>query len=154
MKRFQSTLRARRSDRQPSHVPQTYRISIHAPREAERHPIPFTTCLQRGISIHAPREAERLIVNERNTTADIAFQSTLRARRSDTVYRLLSLTKCLFQSTLRARRSDSLSDYHCKLFISISIHAPREAERLQRGELFLLLIKISIHAPREAERQR
>ncbi len=80
---FQSTLRARRSDK--VNVVQTRGEST--------------------ISIHAPRKAERR-QNPLHLATAILFQSTLRARRSDTGVRTAFVCIKVFQSTLRARRSD------------------------------------------------
>ncbi len=174
-KRFQSTLRARRSDlsslpalsysrhfnprsarggatRAQRNFVQGFRISIHAPREAERQSNGWRICgfgnfnprSARGgatlvqfeiknvsnISIHAPREAERR-KDSMACLGAIEFQSTLRARRSDALSMPLPALTLIFQSTLRARRSDLrlLRKNYPDLWISI--HAPREAERRQ-----------------------
>ena len=102
------------------------------------------------ISIHAPREAERQFDYFVVITVN-AFQSTLRVRRSDTFNDTKTNTSSQFQSTLRVRRSDqTLRD--CPTKRRISIHAPREAERLENSLKFSTYLSISIHAPREAER--
>ena len=65
---------------------------------------------------------------------------------------LLALVRNLFQSTLRARRSDSNSAVLREKTRNISIHAPRKAERPYAFSLMSLTDDISIHAPRKAER--
>ena len=101
---FQSTLRARRSDMLWRNVGFLCRISIHAPRKAERLRAILNLRLREHfnprsaqggatkfdaqqydklcISIHAPRKAERPFHYSIRFRCE-KFQSTLRARRSD-----------------------------------------------------------------------
>ncbi len=81
--KFQSTLRARRSDQKPCGTNKSSGQDFN-PRSARGG----ATALILGsyprnmISIHAPREAERLEAFEEQEE-QLKFQSTLRARRSD-----------------------------------------------------------------------
>ena len=93
-----------------SEIQKALSISIHAPREGERHVLGGEFKLDVDISIHAPREGERQNI-VRNRVVPFVFQSTLPARGSDQKYDKLG----------------RLGDY-------ISIHAPREGER-QKCEL-------------------
>ena len=58
-----------------------------------------------------------------------------------------------FQSTLPARGSDLGLEYRAENGQAISIHAPREGERLQKIFNDNAQLIISIHAPREGERR-
>ena len=104
-----------------------------------------------------------------------SFQSTLPARGSDEEAEAKAAKATKFQSTLPARGSDQMrvgcrgSLYHfnprsprggatgwrCTYneYPNISIHAPREGERLYALPSFGDCLRISIHAPREGERR-
>ena len=125
-------------------------ISIHAPREGERHQSARRSVRQRRISIHAPREGERLLCqqpaqsqrpnfnprsprggatgtdNTRATTGNF----NPRSPRGGATARLrkIIMLPLKFQSTLPARGSDRGMPL-AKAAGKISIHAPREGER-------------------------
>ena len=126
------------------------------------------------ISIHAPREGER---PQPYLTSLIAckFQSTLPARGSD--YHINMQQSSVLHFNPRSPRGGATSfELEYIVHIVISIHAPREGERLSGGLVLWRIIKfqstlpargsdgrippsigsvtgISIHAPREGERR-
>ena len=126
------------------------RISIHAPHEGERPDGADNITDLAHISIHAPHEGERLL-RLRGVAVKGAFQSTLPTRGSDLVTDALKgedtdfnprsprggATQAprhkgrgqLFQSTLPTRGSDDRL-LGAPVYMSISIHAPHEGERL------------------------
>jgi len=129
-------------------------VSIHAPREGERHvglahPLPVnafqSTLPARGsddvqparaactdnVSIHAPREGERRHSKARPPRLP-RFQSTLPARGSDKRGMKDGRNYRPFQSTLPARGSDLADLYSVFPARTVSIHAPREGERPEK----------------------
>ena len=155
-------------------LPYLPRISIHAPREGERRLCPCGLARRRGyFNPRSPRGgATGLAVKQHISTS---FQSTLPARGSDEEAEAKAAKATKFQSTLPARGSDQMrvgcrgSLYHfnprsprggatgwrCTYneYPNISIHAPREGERLYALPSFGDCLRISIHAPREGERR-
>ena len=195
---FQSTLPARGSDDRDELLGAlAVGVSIHAPREGERRAVLGQAVDEADqVSIHAPREGER-----RHCTLAIGganrFQSTLPARGSDLSETTSGSSRREFQSTLPARGSDTslramrssrvsfnprsprggatVFEQTSGLTYSVSIHAPREGERLEQavraGRMVLFQSTlpargsdasargrarggalVSIHAPREGER--
>ena len=130
---FQSTLPARGSDIGVARL-DTYtgRFNPRSPRGGATSEEVFTNPLIR-VSIHAPREGERLSCPSR-PHAIKWFQSTLPARGSDKVFCLPYYPSISFQSTLPARGSDIHIRY-CLTLGGVSIHAPREGERLRMSLL-------------------
>ena len=101
-------------------------VSIHAPREGERHPIIPVQSRRAIVSIHAPREGERLL-------EVVVFRQSRgfnprSPRGGATPPQLDNAQSSKFQSTLPARGSDSPAAW-ANYIESVSIHAPREGER-------------------------
>ncbi len=148
---FQSTLRARRSDKRRGFF-KNVRWYFN-PRSAQGGATKkyYFSDLSLRISIHAPRKAERPPIKIDGGYIWI-FQSTLRARRSDNKQFGYAVVRIIFQSTLRARRSDIVTSGEVK---AIPDFNPRSAQGGATDYNFLLTRGrgISIHAPRKAERR-
>ena len=82
-----------------------YRISIHAPREGERHLYKMFTANLQAISIHAPREGERRGCRSWSRYARPISIHAPREGERHIVYNVFTLSTS-FQSTLPARGSD------------------------------------------------
>ena len=151
------------------------RVSIHAPREGERHVTPRKPTTRSGFQSTLPARGSDSASHHRLTVRG-RFQSTLPARGSDQRNRAFYTIQGLFQSTLPARGSDSQIDFG---FVSKAVFQstlpargsdkspdppPPQLRRFNprspRGGAtrFLLVFKprgdVSIHAPREGERPR
>ena len=126
--KFQSTLRARRSD-------------LKVPK----------TAIDKSISIHAPRKAERRVYRKRRHHRRYFNPRSAQGGATE----LLATGKVTIKISIHApRKAERLnSDFELERLNSISIHAPRKAER----RCFCSRTKhkpyISIHAPRKAERR-
>ncbi len=106
-------------------------ISIHAPREGERPRLPCLNQYRFRISIHAPREGERPYGRVVRQRANLLFQSTLPARGSDRNICKNFLSSGDFNP--RSPRGGATAfDTLTANCAFISIHAPREGERLSK----------------------
>ncbi len=171
---FQSTLRARRSDR-------CLRQLLHAhahfnPRSAQGGATEAVYSKRTRERYFNPRSAQGGATFERPARKldIVGFQSTLRARRSDDELRDFRSFLVHFNPRSAQGGATVRADY-AHLLVSISIHAPRKAERRCRRlvssfhtpfqstlrarrsdrqwRIFVYIHKkISIHAPRKAER--
>ena len=102
---FQSTLPARGSDCKTKNITRlTKGFNPRSPRGGATINL-MITISRTSVSIHAPREGERHGATH-STGKILKFQSTLPARGSDIQPRTQAETRDLFQSTLPARGSD------------------------------------------------
>ena len=120
-------------------------VSIHAPREGERHPIIPVQSRRAIVSIHAPREGERLL-------EVVVFRQSRgfnprSPRGGATPPQLDNAQSSKFQSTLPARGSDSPAAW-ANYIESVSIHAPREGERRKCHRLPTSAMRFNPRSPR------
>ena len=124
---FQSTLPARGSDSLSEATAQRQScFNPRSPRGGATRAYLLRSIFSAGFNPRSPRGGATSRLSAGTMTS--RFQSTLPARGSDSLSHRRS-TLVLFQSTLPARGSDALP---CAphSYCSVSIHAPREGERL------------------------
>ena len=131
-------------------IGQLGKVSIHAPHEGER-PLSFVPC---GLQPHGfnPRSPRGGATKHGVTIQDVARSFNPRSPRGGaTMSRCPILSASKFQSTLPTRGSDDAGAGR-EAYITVSIHAPHEGERLARTTATILPGSVSIHAPHEGER--